>query len=101
MVASLYTLPLMVLKSSASASDADRTANIASVVAEYFTQPGFCRVCSPHRNKKLINRRPMTRATFNRSQRILEIDIQDEANYYHHGQCDKQYDDDVHADCHR
>lgn len=43
----------------------------------------------------------MTRATFNLSQRMLEIDIQDEANYYHHAQCDKQCDADVHAECHR
>jgi hypothetical protein len=35
-VASLYILPLMVLKSSANASDADRSAKIASVLAQQF-----------------------------------------------------------------
>jgi hypothetical protein len=44
----------MVLKSSASASDADRIAKIASVVAEHFTRPGFCRFFSPHGNDKVI-----------------------------------------------
>jgi hypothetical protein len=42
------------LKSSASASDADRTATIASVVAEHFTRLGFCRFSSPHGNDKVI-----------------------------------------------
>jgi hypothetical protein len=34
----LYTLPLTVLKSSASASDADSAAKIASVVCQRFTR---------------------------------------------------------------
>ena len=37
-VASLYTLPLMVLKSSASASDADSVANITSAARQFFTR---------------------------------------------------------------
>ena len=53
-VASLYTLPLMVLKSSASARDVDRTAKIASVVAQHFTRPRFCLFCSPLRDDKMI-----------------------------------------------
>src|SRR5439155_985866 len=49
-VASLYNLPLTVLKSSASASVADRSAKIASVVAYSFTLGAFCLLCSPHGN---------------------------------------------------
>jgi hypothetical protein len=37
-VASLYTLPLVVLKSSESPSDANRTAKITTVVRQYFTR---------------------------------------------------------------
>src|SRR5207248_2660234 len=52
-VASLYSLPLMVLKSSASASDAERSGKIASVVAQSFTCGAFCLFCSPHGNDKI------------------------------------------------
>src|SRR6266481_9083449 len=54
-VASLYNLPLTVLKSSASASVADRSAKIASVVAYSFTLGAFCLFCSPHGNDKMIH----------------------------------------------
>ena len=37
-VAFLYTLPLVVLKSSESASDANRTAKITKVIPQYFTR---------------------------------------------------------------
>ena len=37
-VASLYTLPLVVLKSSESASDANRIAQTTTVVLQYFTR---------------------------------------------------------------
>src|SRR5215469_2220593 len=50
-VTSLYCLPLIVLKSSARPSDADKT-NIASAVSTYFTG-GFCVFCSPHCNDKM------------------------------------------------
>ena len=50
-VASLYTLPLVVLKSSESASDANRTAKIN--VPQYFTGPGFCRFSYSHGNDKI------------------------------------------------
>ena len=50
----LYSLPLMVLKSSASASDADSAAKIDSAVFQYFTGGGFCLFCSPHGNDKVI-----------------------------------------------
>src|ERR1700719_1481416 len=53
-VASLYNLPLTVLKSSASASVADRSAKIASVVAYSFTLGAFCLFCSPHGNHKMM-----------------------------------------------
>src|SRR5262249_41186005 len=41
-VASLYSLPLTVLKSSASASDADSVARIAMIVFRGVTVSGFC-----------------------------------------------------------
>jgi hypothetical protein len=53
-VASLYSLPVMVLKSSASASDADSAAKIDSAVFQYSTKGGFCRFCSPDGNDKVI-----------------------------------------------
>ena len=43
----------MVLKSSASASDAERSGKIASVVAQSFTCGAFCLFCSPHGNDKI------------------------------------------------
>jgi hypothetical protein len=51
----------MVLKSSASASDADRTAKIASVAAQHFTRLGFCLFSSLHGNDKVICTGAMTR----------------------------------------
>src|SRR5215208_5973839 len=57
-VASLYSLPLTVLKSSACARDAD-SAKIDSAVFQYFTGGGFCRFCSPHSNDKVTrNKKP-------------------------------------------
>jgi hypothetical protein len=55
MAASLYNLPLIVLKSSASASDAD-SAKIANAVCEYFMAAGFCLFSSPHGNDKVLAR---------------------------------------------
>jgi len=46
-------LPLMVLKSSATASDADRTAKIASVVAQQFTRR-ILPLLPPHSNGKML-----------------------------------------------
>src|SRR5207245_11765464 len=54
-VASLYSLPLIVLKSSASASDAERSGKIASVVTQSFTRGAFCLFCSPHGNDKMMS----------------------------------------------
>src|SRR5881227_2224832 len=48
-VASLYTFPLTVLKSSASATDADSTAEIASIACQDFSLPGKKRDLSPQR----------------------------------------------------
>jgi hypothetical protein len=54
-VASLYSLPPTVLKSSASVSDAaDSVARIAIVVFWGFIMRAFCLFCSPHCNAKLI-----------------------------------------------
>src|SRR5437870_8102702 len=55
-VASLHNLPLTVLKSSASASVADRSAKIASVVAYSFMLGAFCLFCSPHGNDKMMHK---------------------------------------------
>src|ERR1700745_4066693 len=49
----LYILPLINLKSSASASDADRTAKTASIVAQFFTPGAFCLFRPPHGNEKV------------------------------------------------
>jgi hypothetical protein len=43
---------LMVLKSSASPSDADRTANIASVVAQHFTRTDSAAFFSTYQRQK-------------------------------------------------
>src|SRR6266404_9474494 len=48
-VASLYTLPLVVLKSSASATDADSVAEIASIACQDFSLPGKKRDLSRQR----------------------------------------------------
>ena len=53
-VASLYSLPRMVRKSSARVSDADSAAKIDSAVFQYFTGGGFCLFCSPHGNDNVI-----------------------------------------------
>jgi len=42
----------MVLKSSASAIDADSGAKIGSVLSHYFTRAGLCLFCSAHDNDK-------------------------------------------------
>src|SRR6516164_4219408 len=55
-VASLYTLPLIVLKSSANASDADRSGKIAIVVGQSFTRGAFCLSSSPESNDKMRDR---------------------------------------------
>ncbi len=50
----LYSFPSMVLKSSASAIDADSGAKIGSgsVLSHYFTRAGLCLFCSAHANDK-------------------------------------------------
>src|SRR4029434_4655331 len=48
-VASLYTFPLTVLKSSASATDADSVAEIASIACQAFSLPGKKRDLSRQR----------------------------------------------------
>jgi len=60
-VASLYTLPLVVLKSSASAIDTDSVAKIASVACQYVTLR-ILLLCSPHGNDKMISNSAMTAA---------------------------------------
>src|SRR6266478_4727249 len=65
-VASLYSLPLIVLKSSASASDAERSGKIASVVAQSFTCGAFCLFCSPHGNDKIDIKRSRSGARLSR-----------------------------------
>src|SRR5438445_7577352 len=67
-VASLYNLPLTVLKSSASASVADRSAKIASVVAYSFTLSAFCLFCSPHGNDKMMHE--LSQMTFSKLARF-------------------------------
>src|SRR5437899_1060163 len=52
-VASLYSFPSMVLKSSASASDADSAAKITRGICQYFMQR-ILPVCSTHGNAKVI-----------------------------------------------
>src|SRR5262249_34848474 len=56
-VASLYSLPLTVLKSSASASVADRSAKIGSVVAQHFTPTDLALLLSTWQRQNDMNRR--------------------------------------------
>jgi len=62
-VASLYSLPLVVLKSSASAIDTDSAAKIASVVCQYVTLR-ILLLCSPHGNDKMTSNSAMAGETF-------------------------------------
>jgi hypothetical protein len=50
----LYSFPVTVLKSSASARDAENATKITNVVAHFFTLGPFCFFRSPHRNDKVI-----------------------------------------------
>ena len=70
-VASLYTLPLTVLKSSASTSDGDRSGKIAIVVAQCFTPRILPFLLSTRQRQNDIQCSKMTRATFTIAVAIL------------------------------
>src|SRR5437762_495793 len=63
-VASLYTLPLTVLKSSARAIDADRSGKIAIVVAQCFTRRILPLLLSRRQRQSDMRRSAMTHGTF-------------------------------------